>query len=304
MKIHTAQSSRFHADQISRIEAGFRALGHEVTPHVSEADLIYQNNPWFDQVLADKAAGRFAPGAKLILDVQDIPHHVRDYPIARLKEQLLQADAVTSISATTARDLKAATGLDSHVISQPIMPITRTGVRKHGYRALFVGRVWDGNKRSTLAARALAMLGFRAQDVVTVGMEAPPFGGDYWGVATEAALNDLYNSVDFVVATARFAGMELAVIEAMAAGVVPLCFNDLHTLDELLPPDLFPEYRAIDPDPEALAHFMAYLLNDESGQRMAELKERLHQHYLTAWNDRTSPTGVARAILQVYETLT
>lgn len=304
MKIHTAQSSRFHASQIQRIEDGFRALGHEVTPYISDPNLslVYQNNPWFDQVLADRAAGHLAGRAKLVLNVQDIPHHLPDYSITRLAQQLHAADAVTAISATTARDLEVATGIRASIVYQPIMPITRTGERKHPYRVMFVGRVWDENKRTAIAARALSLLGFSGEDVVTVGMESPPYGGTYWGVASESTLNDLYNSADFVVATARYGGIELAVVEAMAAGAVPLCLRDLHTLDELLPADLFPEYRAVEPTPESLARFIASLLND-GGTRLADLKERLHAHYLQNWRERTSPAGVAGRILTLYNSL-
>lgn len=304
MKVH-CQGSRFHASQIQRVEDGFRALGHEVTNHISDASLVYVNNPWFDQVLADRTAGRFAPGTKLILDVQDIPHHISDYPIDRLADQLKQADAVTAISETTARDLKAATGIDATVVYQPIMRVGTTNERKYPeYRAMFVGRVGDSNKRALIAARALSLVGFRGEEIVTVGMEPPFFGGDYWGVASETTLNDLYNSVDFVVATARYAGLELAVLEAMAVGAIPLCLRDLHTLDELLPADLFPEYRAIEPTAESLARFITDLFSDDTGETMASLKQRLYTHFETTWSARVSPAGVAGRILAVYDSIT
>lgn len=303
MKIHCI-GSRFHAGQVSRIEDGFRVLGHEVTECLSDAALVFVNNPWFDQTVADKLAGRLAPGAKLVLGVQDIPYHIPDYDTRRLAEQLAHADAVTAISETTACDLLAATGIRAAGVTyQPIMPITRTGRRLHPYRALFIGRVCDKNKRATLAAEALSLLDLQGADVVTVGMEPPPFGGTYWGVASPETLNDLYNSVDFVVCTARFGGIELGVIEAMAAGAIPLILRDLHTREELLPTALFPEYAAVDPTPQGLVRFIAGLM-DDGGARLADLRDRLHQHYLTQWAERTSPTGVAQRILNVYNTLT
>ena len=36
--------------QLPRIEEGFRALGHEITTKPEEADLMYSNNPWFDEI--------------------------------------------------------------------------------------------------------------------------------------------------------------------------------------------------------------------------------------------------------------
>jgi len=303
VKIYSAQSSRFHASQIQRIEDGFRLLGHEVTDFVSDAQIVYQNNPWFDQVLVDKAAGRLASGAKIIFNVQDIPFHIPSYPTDRLKQQLQQADAVTAISTTTASDLETLTGISAPVIYQPIMPIVRTGHRKYPYRVLFIGRVGDPNKRSSIAAHALSILGFTSDQIITVGMEAPFYGGAYWGVANHETLNDIYNSVDFVVCTARFGGIELPVIEAMAAGAVPLVLRDLHTREELLPASLFPEYTAVEPSPQSLTRFIASLVNEDSGQRLDAFKERLYQHYLSNWRYKTSSIGVAGRILKVYDSL-
>src|SRR5690606_3211512 len=113
-----------------------------------------------------------------------------------------------------------------------------------------------------------------------------------------------YNSADFVICTGRVEGLCLGVLEGMAAGCVPLVCNDLTTLDELLPADLFPEYRAVDPTPQSIARFIASLINEDSGARLAAFKDRLHDHYQRVWAERVSPVGVAGRILQVYDRLT
>lgn len=297
MKIHTGSSSRFFASQIQRIEEGFVALGHELTPYAAEADLIYVNNPPFTAVVEENAK----LWGKAILNVQDIPHHIPDYDTGKLTFQLGFSDAVTSISETTRRDLLAATGDDSHVIYQPIMPITRTREHKHPFRVLFIGRISDGNKRTMLAVHALQMLGFRPEEIVTVGNQPPWYGGVYWGVAAEGALNDLYNSADFVVMVSKNEGMGLPALEAMAAGAIPLICSDLTTREEFFPSSLFPEYLECAPDPRRIAGFIARFMQDNGA--MEGIKDRLHQHYQGVWAHRLSGRGVAEAILRVYEGL-
>lgn len=300
MKIHSSTSARFpNGDQISRIEAGFRELGHEVVDRPEEASLIYVNNPPFTQAIADRASGRLKPSAKLIFDVQDIPHHIPSFDIRGLEAQLLQADAVTAISQTTANDLTRLTSAPwASVVYQPIMPIVRTGIKTYPYRVLFCGRVNDPNKRAFYLAAACQNLGFTPTDLVTVGREAPAFGGDYWGTATEAQLNVLYNSVDFVCCTAKNAGIELCMIEAMAAGAIPVVCNDLHTRQEFLPSSLFPEYDAVDCTPQSLMRFIAGFQQDNDAMDM--MKARLHAHYTTHWQGAFSPRGVAQRIIDAY----
>jgi len=300
LKIY-CEGARFHSGQIQRIEQGFRELGHEVTPYVSEADLLYVNNPPFGQVLADKAGGRLKPGAKVICDVQDIPHHIPSFDKAVLAASLAQADAVTAISETTKQDVEAI-GVKVHgIVYQPIMPIVRTGIKTYPYKVLFVGRVNDRNKGSLYAAAALQNLGFNPTEIVTVGMEPPAYRGDFWGVANEAQLNALYNSVDFVCCFSRFEGIGLPMIEAMAAGAIPLVCNDLSTRQEFLPSSLFPEYDAIERTPQSLSLFIARYLQDNDA--MDKMKARLYAHYTTRWQEPFSPRGVAKRIIGVYEGL-
>lgn len=298
MKIY-CDGARFAAGQIQRIEQGFVELGHEITPYAGEADLVYANNPWFDQLIADKETGLIT--GKMIFDVQDIPHHIPDYDIERLARQLSTADGVTTISQTTADDLKRAIGVDSTVIWQPIMPVTRNLETRKVTRAkfLFVGRVSDPNKRTHLAAKAMSKLLYTAKDVLTVGFEMPYFGGEYWGVASPAGLKDIYNSVDYVVATARFGGIELPMMEACAAGAIPIVCNDLHTRNEFLKG--FNEYDRVEPTADSIADFIQNLESNPEAKQ--DLRERLHRHYLVNWFEKLSPKGVAGRILKLYELL-
>jgi hypothetical protein len=299
MRIHTI-GSRFHGGQIDRIDAEFQALGHEVTPYISDPDLalVYANNPWYDQVLEDRRLGRIAPTARLIFDVQDIPRHIVDYPLDRLRDQLVQADAVTAISETTAGDLLAGTGIRASVVYQPVKKTFPTGVRKYPYRYMFCGRVNDPIKRCSLGAAALQLLGVSGDEVVTVGSEPPHYGGTYWGVASDETLNDLYNSADFLLFPSAAEGIGLPPIEAVFAGRIPVVCNDCRAAMEFF--GEVPEYREIDPTPPSIARFLAKMQNHEA---RTELQGRLRRLLDQSFRDKFEPTRVAQRILGCYHAL-
>lgn len=304
MRVHCI-GARLIGGQIDRIEDGFRQIGWEVTPYPDDCDLCYVNDAsGYDQAIADKRRGVIR--GKLILTVLDLaPHLGAAFPLARIKEQLGHADAVTTISQTVARDIKARLGIDATVIYNPIRNVgyqrPLPADIKHPYRFLFVGRVGDPGKRSLLAASALAILGYGWDDMVTVGRETPPYGGVYWGATNDSALSDLYNSVDYLMCPTLHAFLGLPILEAMACGTIPVVCRDLDIRDEFLPPALFPEYDGVEPTAPSIARFVARLVqNDDIRQ---DLAARLHQHYIAQWSERLSPKGVAQAITSVYETL-
>lgn len=288
--------SRFHGGQVDRIEQGFVALGHELTPHNHEADLIYSNDPAaFDQILVDRCNG--GVHAKVIFNVQDLPLHIPSFDYAKLKAQLVRADAVTTISEYVQWQVKEYLGLDSHVIYQPMKPVRRDPSAQLASRKSFahVGRRFDPNKRAALGVRALQLLGYHQHDLFLAGNETG--WGDYCGVLSDEDLNRVYNSVDFVLCTSKIEGLCLPVLESMAAGVIPVVCNDMTTRRELLPPDLFPEYNSVEADFISIAHFIARFANSPAA--MAEMKGRLHTHYITNWAHKLTGRAVAERIVEV-----
>src|SRR5262249_39769638 len=158
------------------------------------ADLVYCN----DVASTPPAAAARLRGrpfhAKTIFNVLDLaPHLGAAFPLVETGAILkTHVDAVTTISHTVARDLKARLDIDASVIYMPTRAITRLPEgRRHG--ALFVGRVGDAAKRASIGASALAILGFGWIDVLTVGRESPLYGGEYWGEVTDEALSRAYN---------------------------------------------------------------------------------------------------------------
>lgn len=298
MKIY-CEGSRFFGGQIERIESGFVQFGHELTTRISEADLLYCNNPWFEQLIKDKTEGRLK--GKLIFNVLDIPEHIiGQFDTVKLQLQLMAADKVTSISQWTRGRVENHCAVQSSVIWNPIKPIIRKPRNSGLWPFISVGRRSDFNKRSQIWTSALQMLGIDHKDVALIGNE-PWIWGEYLGVQSDLALNELYNGADFVLATGKIEGLNLPVIEGMAAGIIPVICNDLTTREELLPASIFPEYNNVTPDSMGVAAFVARFLKDQAA--MEDMKNRLHQHYLDNWQEKTSPKGVARRILNEYDIL-
>lgn len=296
MKICT-HGARFFGGQIDRIDDGFTEIGCELTPHDHEADIIFSNDSAaFDQILSDHRRENLR--GKIIFNVLDLPVHLGvTFDYKKIKNQLLKADAVTSISEYTQKQVREYLGLNSHVIYNPIKPVHRDLSIQLPQRKAFahIGRKSDPNKRHGLGARAVQLLGYQPNDVYLVGNETG--WGDYCGVLSDENLNRVYNSVDFVLCTSKIEGLLLPALEAMSCGCIPVVCNDMTTRRELLPPDLFPEYNAVDPDVRSVAKFIARYASDS--EAMAEMKERLYTHYQTNWAHKLTGRAVAERIVEV-----
>ncbi len=298
MKIWTS-GARFFGGQIDRIDAGFISLGHELVKDISEANLVYCNNAWYDEIIEAKKAGKIK--GKIIFTVLDLaPHLGNQFPLAKLEEQLEYADAICSISETVQKDLAEKVGKYSSVIYQPIKNITKLDEKEPAaFKVLFVGRVNDLNKRAAIGVEAVQKLGYKAQEIITVGSDQPFFGGTYAKVVNDEVLNAIYNSVDFVMCCSRHEGIGLPAIEAMAAGKIPVICNDLSTRQDFFAG--ISEYDDVKPNPASIAGFMAGFIKDPV--KMQAFKDKLHHHYLENLSHKMSGVGVAEAIIKVYERL-
>ncbi len=293
MKIFTS-GARCVGSQIERIEEGFVQLGHELTQDITSADLIYVNNAWYDEVIAAKQAGQIK--GKTIFTVLDLAPHVSDFPVQKLKEQLKYADHVCTISKFVQQDLKNRAGFDSTVIYQPIKKVYRTGVKKHNFKAMLVGRVNDPAKKAVESVQALIAAGLNGGDVITVGREQPFYGGAWANSVSDEVLNEIYNSVDFVMCMSTSEGMGLPALEAMSVGAVPVLPRDLTTREEFFPTQVFPEYELVK-DAETAKDFMLTLMQDK--ERIREMKTRLVNHFESFWREKLNGVGVAKKILEV-----
>jgi glycosyltransferase involved in cell wall biosynthesis len=284
--------------QLPRIKDGFIVLGHEITPNIEDADLIYSNNPWWDDIINAKRTGKVK--GKIIFNILDLCPHCQDFPMDRMRAQILEADTITVISETVKKDCleRLNPNLNYNVIYQPKMGVHRTEVQnKLNYKVLFTGRINDFNKRSALAIRALSLLGYKNSEVAVCGTENGGFGS-YLGVLDEEKLNALYNSVDFVVCTSLNEGICLPMIEAAACGAIPIICKDMSTREEFFPSSLFPEYLEVEPNPQSIAKFISRFSQDNDAKE--KFKQRLHFHFLENLEINFNKTFVASKILEIY----
>jgi len=286
--------------QLPQIEKGFVELGHTITETIEEADIIYANNGWYDEIL-EKIEKTGALG-KCVFNVLDVPKSIHPhFDENKLKRQIGGAHVITSISKFTKNELVKYTGFDSEIIHQPIMPVYRMWEERPEnldwkWRFLFAGRKYDPNKRVGIGYHALLLLGVESKEVAMIGHENIDWGTNF-GLVKKANLNAFYNGADFVMCLGKFEGLNLPVIEAMATGSIPVICNDMTTRQELLPSDVFPEYDEVDPTPSSVAMFIAQFMQDNDAKQ--KFKNRLHAYYLAHHKEKFSGIAVASKILKL-----
>jgi len=218
--------------QINALRDGFAKLGHEHTPNVEDQDtsFVFIGNPPFNKyegLLKQK-------NKKIILNILDIPWHVPEIDdiLAELKYYLPLANRVTTISKTVQADIKSSLNIDSDVIYYPMKPVEFTGVKKYPqFKVAMVGRLLDSNKFAALAILALLNAGIKESEIAIIGPEY--FGyGTRLGEVTDKELNNIYNSVDYVLMLDKVAGIGLPAIEAACCGAIPIIASHLRTFDE------------------------------------------------------------------------
>jgi glycosyltransferase involved in cell wall biosynthesis len=280
--------SEGYTNQISRVRDAFVLLGHEHTFRHWEDDvkLIFVGDPGhkMDEVIQDKIDDHVR--AKIIFNVLDCPLHLLErgtWNPEKLCRQLAYADAVTSISQWTQGIVKELTGFDSSVVYYPMKDVFYTGERKYPqYKAMLVGRLNDPNKRTDLAISTLIQYGYNEDEVAMVGSERPKWG-DYLGVVSDEVLNNLYNSVDYVVAFGRIEGINLSAIEGAICGAIPAVLRDLTTWDE----------------------FWGYspLNNLPFPDNLSEHKRAIREYAERELRPKFDKLAVAKRIIEVYQTL-
>ena len=214
--------------QVPALRKAFSDLGHTHTSDVNDHDsaFLFVGNAPFDSYLnVDK---------KKIFNVLDIPFHLPevDSIITSITEASKKCHKVTVISKAVQEDLKKYCDIDAELIHYPMKPVSYTGQKKYPYKVLMAGRLRDPNKFAASAIHAIQKAGFEQKDLVIVGPDDIGMG-NYLGIVDDETLNDLYNSVDFVVMLDRFAGLGLPAIEAACCGAIPIVAAHLHTLDDV-----------------------------------------------------------------------
>jgi glycosyltransferase involved in cell wall biosynthesis len=287
--------------QVNALRDGFAKLGHEHTPNVEDIDtsFVFIGNPPFDKYEPLLRSGN----KKTILNVLDIPWHVPEVNdfLESLKKYLPLANRVTTISKTVQADLKKALNIDASVIYYPMKPVFYSGIKKHPqFKVAMVGRLSDKNKFGGLAALALINAGFQENEVAIVGPEY--FGwGTRLGEITDSELNDIYNSVDYVIMLDKVAGIGLPAIEAACCGAIPIVAWHLATLDEFWAQSpLGLHYQKIRTTQDLTKLILAI---EQNPQWKKEIKQDLLGYSKMYFAPKFDAKNVASKIIEVYHSI-
>lgn len=292
--------ARHTSAQLPRIETGLVTTHGCVLVEASDtsADLIYANDaPRYAEAIEHHER---APGSRLILNVLDLAEHLlgQGYNPYDLLPQLRRAGAVTSTSRYVQGQLIRYFMMRSTVTYQPLKDVSPArrlaGERPFPeYRAMMVGRLRDPNKRAAMAIQALTMAGFAESEVAVVGESVG--WGTHLGEVSDEVLNDLYNSVDYVMMPSLLEGLGLPALEGAACGAIPVITSDLSTF-----PEFYPQHAGCYPSAQAIA-IRLRMLSENGPIRHAE-----RQQLLAGSEDlrrQLSGAAVAGRILAVYHSL-
>lgn len=278
------------------LRAGFAELGHQHVDDPRDPDVSFVfvgNSPHTDYL-------ELAKEKKTIFNVLDVAPHVPEHPeiLLRLSQQLPQAGRVTTISKTVAAQMKDLIGIEADVIYYPMKPVRHTGEKKYPqFRAMMLGRLRDPNKRAHAAVMSLIRAGFEEHEVAIVGPE--PIGwGVYQGVLSDQDLNDLYNSVDYVLMFGKEEGIGLPACEAACAGTIPLVLPDLSTFEEFwVSSPLGLHYQTLT-SPAKVAELIMALERDKDWK--AQVKQDVLAYGEMALRPKFTVRNVAARIIESY----
>lgn len=297
MKIAVLAASNTALCQRSQLCAGFKALGHEPIVDYTDPDtsFVFVGNAPFDSYLDLARSGQ----RKVIFNVLDLCAHCIDHAdiVARLRDQLPLGTKVTTISKTVAAELAEKCGIRAEVIYYPMKPVRHTGERKYPqFKVLCAGRLRDPNKGMAQAVMALVRAGFDESEVAMVGPEFPGWGTNM-GVVSDEKLNDLYNSVDYVVSLAVNEGIGLVPVEGAICGAIPIVTPRLSTYNEFWADSpMHIHYQTLH-SPDAIATLIRAIENDP--QWKASLKTQMREYGERVFRPLFDSVEVAKRILTV-----
>lgn len=272
-------------DQISRIDQGLQAIG---CFFVDESpDIVYSNNDMYDDILEYAQNQKKKPF--IILNVLDLQIGNPNYNLAKVKEQLSKADAITCISETVQKQIKDELNLNAIVIYNPTKDISYDSRVDRSIPFLYVGRANDVRKRFSLIKEVFKNHPQINKALAVCGSENPNFG-IYTGVLADQDLDLLYNSCKFLLLPSSFEGLGLPMIEAMLGGAIPITCSDNPTAIELCPNEFI-----CDPNPKS---FMAKLVEiNKDYSRFQKISLEYAEKYKILMNKNT----VAEKIINIYK---
>lgn len=298
MKIGLAGSTGTILCQTNAVRAGLESFGHTcVAWDDPDAAFVFVGNPPFAQYLEAAKSRRF------IFNVLDLAPHCPEHQdiVSALTVQLPAAARATTISESVAAQIAAQCNVSAEVIYYPMKPVVCDRANKYPqFKAAMVGRTSDPNKRCHAAVLSLVKAGYHESEVAIVGPEYPGWGARC-GIVSDSALNDIYNSVDYVMMLSKEEGLGLPAAEAACAGAIPIVMPDLSTYNDFWaasPMGLFYQtFTSID----AISRFIIHM--DNNPEEKETMKAAMLQYGNIYLRPKFDKVEVARRILNVYHSL-
>lgn len=284
--------------QQTQLHAGFATLGHtHVEPSDPDSQFLFIGNPPHDKYL------EMAKSKKTIFNVLDICWHCQEIEqiLNSYRLQLPQASKVTCISKTIQAELKKHLNIDSDVIYYPMKPVKHTGEKKYPqFKVMMAGRLSDPNKFAATAVHSLIRAGFNESEVAIVGPDHVGWG-TRMGMVNDDVLNDLYNSVDYVICLTKNTGLELPPIEAACCGAIPIIAAHLQTYDEFWAASpLGLHYKQL----TSVQNVGNLIMSLEANPTWkAEVKQDILGYAELAFRPKFEAAAVAKRIVEVYESI-
>ena len=265
--------------QVPRIKEGFQGIGCELVTG-EDYDLVYCNNFDYSNVDSEHQDSAISNKGFKIFNVLDIPPHIPDFPIEKLKDQLSKADIVTCISEPVREQLRNI-GVRAPVIWNPIKDVFYDPSMKRDINCLYVGRWNDPNKRFELL-----------QNLEKYIVGPTPLHEDkkYLGLVNNISLNQIYNSTKIVALPSKFEGLGLPALEAMAAGALPLVCSDNPNSN------LCPDFCVAEPTVESITKTYTSLVKHFTHYQSVILDE-----WSSYIQHKFSKFSIAKNIINLYE---
>ena len=287
MNIHVLGFRHPQLSITDRLIDGFKEIGHTCDEGVPADFVIATNHDEFPRAIKEYK------DVFKIFTILDVPMHVFGaHQIREVVENLKKSDAITSISKTTAQDVKKYYGYNSEVVYTPMLPGIENKNKDRDMPFLYVGRIGDPNKRMDLILRAFTSNPKNEFNGLYVCGPEQPFFGSYLGVVNNEQLVEFYNRSFFLLLPSSREGVGLPMIEAALCGCIPITCRDNPTAKEFGLDEF-----SVDPVVAAIFHGIQQMEKiglDLCRRRLAETcaREKLEEKF--------SAVNVARRYLDIY----
>lgn len=265
------------------VKQSFVDLGHEVT-ETGPVDLIFDLNGFFEDALNYKA--NVSPNAKTIFNLLNADVNNPNWPVELAREQLAKCDVPTTVSESTRKDILDRTGVNCEIIYYPMQPVSKLAIPR-SLDFIYVGRLYNKEKRFNLVADTMKLLKYPLSSVVVAGPEATNETYNT-GPINNNDLNIIYNSAKYLFCPCWREG-SMSMLEAATVGTFPIVCNDNFWVSEFNL-DMF----AADPTPESLA--MKIMDIEQNRSKYSQELDRVAPLII----DKFSSLNVAKKIIELY----